>query len=124
MTQNKRKLKIKPKEIETEAVVPKKYIKFWGKLPGYTEEDYKELGDKYDQWITQYSSTQLAETVLYKQICLQEMRIQKTRESGKGDISKEIDALNKLMDSASVKPKDMTAANDPANQNVLGLVIN
>lgn len=97
-------------------------LKFWGRFKDYTKEDYEFLQENYESWLMECKSDTLAEKKLYKQICLQELEIQKLREAGKS-VVKETESLQKLMDSANVKPKDINAANDPSNASVLGMII-
>lgn len=123
MPQNKGKKIKKKKEPETEEVINKKSLKFWGTINNCTQEDYATLDSKYKEWTSRYKCDTPGEELLYKQICLQELQVQKVRETGKGDLKKEIDALTSLMAAAGVKPVDVNAANDPSNMDVLGLII-
>ncbi len=122
--QNREKLeeKKKGKKQEYNDDIPKELIIKWGRFKNYTLEDYEFLEENYNSWITECKSDTLAEKKLYKEICLKELEIRKLREDGK-PTDKQVDTLQKLMDAANVKPKDANAANDPSNNNVLGLII-
>lgn len=74
---------------------------FWGN--GLTEEEYEFLENEYKKWETKHGCDKYSEEVLYKEICLTTLDIRKGREVN-GNVDKKIDLLQKLMDSANIKP--------------------
>lgn len=95
-------------------------IIFWGK--GHSGEDYYTLNENYFNWTQECKSDTISERKMFKQICLKELEIDKGRELLQ-NVDKQVEALQKLMDGAGVKPKDVNAANDPSNVAVLGMRI-
>lgn len=85
-----------PRDIDTDSFL------FWG--PGFDESTYKELGMRYDNW-TQDLPKPLSrvDEALYKQICIQEVNINRNIAAGK-DIEKGQTALNNLLGSLNIKP--------------------
>lgn len=71
---------------------------------GYSNENYMYLMNQYDDFCTRTQVDSLSQEMYVKQICLQLLDIDKDRKDGK-DVSKKIDALDKLMNSANLQPK-------------------
>lgn len=93
---------------------------FWGH--GLPDEDYAFLNKEYEEWTTRHKCDDYAEEVLYKEICMQMLDIRKDRENG-ADVTKKVEALQKLMTSANVKPIDTAAIKTSESVNALGLWI-
>lgn len=79
----------------------------WGSLP---ETDIAYLEYNYTQWTTRHQCESRAEEILYEEICHLQLDIKKTRE-GNGDVVKKVEALQKLMGSANIRPLDQNAMN-------------
>lgn len=71
---------------------------------GYSNENYMYLMIQYDDFCTRTQVDSLSQEMYVKQICLQLLDIDKDRKDNK-DVSKKIDALDKLMNSANLQPK-------------------
>ena len=71
---------------------------------GFSNEDYLYLQDQYDDWCSRTQVDSKSQQTYVAQICMQLLDIYKDRRSGK-DVSKKIDALDKLMNSANLQPK-------------------
>lgn len=85
----------------------------WGNLP---DEDLLFLEYNYEQWVTRHQCESKAEEILFEEICHVQLDINKLRMSG-GDTTKKVDQLQKLMQSANIRPLDQTAI--AANENVM-----
>ena len=85
----------------------------WGVLP---DADIRFLEENYYQWTTRHQCESRAEEILFEQICHMQLDIQKTRENG-GDVVKKVEALQKLMTSANIRPLDQSAMN--INENLM-----
>lgn len=71
---------------------------------GFSNEDYMYLEDTYQDWCTRTQVDSLSQETYVKQICLMLLDIDKDRKSGK-DVSKKLESLDKLMNSANLQPK-------------------
>lgn len=71
---------------------------------GFSNEDYLYLQDQYDDWCARTQVDSKSQQTYVVQICLQLLEIYKDRKSNK-DVTKKIDALDKLMNSANLQPK-------------------
>lgn len=71
---------------------------------GFSNEDYMYLENTYQDWCTRTQVDSLSQETYVKQICMQLLDIDKDRKDGK-DVSKKLDALDKLMNSANLQPK-------------------
>jgi hypothetical protein len=85
----------------------------WGNLP---ISDLEFLEYNYNQWVTRHQCETRAEEILYEEICQMQLDIKKTRETG-GDVMKKVEALQKLMSSANIRPLDQNALS--VNENVM-----
>lgn len=82
---------------------------FWGQ--GFADTDYEFLEAEYSKWESKHGCEKYSEEVLYKEICLTMLEIRKGRESN-GNVDKKIETLQKLMDSANLKPANSVSKND------------
>lgn len=71
---------------------------------GFSNEDYLYLQDQYDDWCARTQVDSKSQQTYVVQICLQLLEIYKDRKSNR-DVTKKIDALDKLMNSANLQPK-------------------
>lgn len=97
--------------------------KFWGKH--LSSEDVEFLETEKPHWFDRYKCDTRGEEILYKQICFQILDITRAREKGEDakKIKDMLDTLQKLMDSANVKPKDANALMDAENIDSFGIRI-
>ena len=77
-------------------------IKLFGH--GFSNEDYLYLQDQYDDWCARTQVDSKSQQTYVAQICMQLLEIYKDRKSGR-DVTKKIDALDKLMNAANLQPK-------------------
>ena len=77
-------------------------VKLFGN--GFTNEDYLYLQDQYDDWCARTQVDSKSQQTYVVQICMQSLDIHKDRKSNK-DVSKKLDTLDKLMNSANLQPK-------------------
>lgn len=85
----------------------------WGNFP---DEDLMFLEYNYNQWTTRHQCESKAEELLFEEICHIQLDINKLRMSG-GDTIKKVDQLQKLMQSANIRPLDQSAIS--TNENVM-----
>lgn len=71
---------------------------------GYSESDYLYLQEQYDDWRARTEIDSKAADMYVMQICLQNMDIDKDRKAGK-DVTNKLKALDILMNSAKLQPK-------------------
>lgn len=71
---------------------------------GFTENDYIYLQDQYDDWCARTQVDSKSQEMYVVQICLQSLDIYKDRKSGR-DVSNKLKALDALMNSANLQPK-------------------
>ena len=100
-------------------IVDDEVIARWGNLP---KKDLKFLEYNYNQWITRHKCETRAEEILFAEICQTQLDIKKTRENG-GDTTKKVEALQKLMGSANIRPLDQNALNVNENLMMWGTVV-
>lgn len=77
-------------------------IKLFGS--GFSTEDYLYLQDQYDDWCSRTQVDSKSQQTYVSQICMQLLDIYKDRKAGR-DVTKKLDALDKLMNSAKLQPK-------------------
>lgn len=77
-------------------------IKLFGS--GFSNEDYLYLQDQYDDWCARTQVDSKSQQMYVVQICMQSLEIYKDRKANK-DVTKKIDSLDKLMNSANLQPK-------------------
>ena len=91
----------------------------WGNLP---KRDVEFLNNQFNSWITRHKCETRAEEILYEEICHMQLDIKKTRESG-GDAIKKVEALQKLMASANIRPLDQNAMSVNENMMLWGTIV-
>lgn len=100
---------------EDEVKVVQKTVKRGKKIfgEGRSNEDYMYLTDQYDDFCLRTQVDTISQEMYVKQICLQLLDIEKDRKENK-DVSKKIDSLDKLMNSANLQPRQnvSSAASD------------
>ena len=84
------------------------------------DDEYIFLDHEYTQWTTRHKCDEYSEEILYAQIALKQLEIRKGRDNNE-NVDKQIDALQKLMKDANVKPIDMDASKNTENINALGV---
>lgn len=80
----------------------KEIVKLFGH--GFSNEDYLYLQDQYDDWCARTQVDSKSQQMYVVQICMQSLEIYKDRKANK-DVTKKIDSLDKLMNSANLQPK-------------------
>jgi len=96
-------------------------ISFFGKINGYTEDDYEYLTNRYSEYINSYQSDSPAMEELLKQAAFESLEIQRKRSKG-ADASKNLKNLQEILGSANIKPNQETGAN-AVDQISFGLLI-
>lgn len=86
-------------------------VRFWGNLP---KPDILWLQTEYTDWCRRYKVDTKAMEFIVKQICQVSLQIYKKNEQGNFP-QKEIESLQKLMDSAALKPVQENSANGNGN---------
>ncbi len=89
-------------EEEDKFVVTQEMIRTWGK--GFTSDQYRFLEEEYNDWITKSVCKTKAQEELFKNIALAQLDVRVARQRG-GDIPKAQKALQDLMNSANILPK-------------------
>lgn len=106
-----------PEEVQDDAEVPKDVIAFWG--PGFSPAMYRDLEQRRKYWMKKLSGEGVnldgGTEALLRQICIMELTINQDRAAGHA-IDKNVNALNTLLGSASLKPaqKKDTSGEDAA----------
>lgn len=77
-------------------------VKLFGS--GFSNEDYLYLQDKYDEWCSRTQVDSMSQQTYVCQICMMLLDIYKDRKVGK-DVTKKLQALDSLMNSANLQPK-------------------
>ena len=77
-------------------------IRTWGK--GFTPDQYQFLEEEYKDWTTKNVCKTKAQEELFRNIVLAQLDVRIARQSG-GDVSKAQKALQDLMNSANILPK-------------------
>lgn len=91
----------------------------WGNLP---KKDIDFLNNQLHSWVTRHKCETRAEEILYEEICQMQLDIKKTREAG-GDVVKKVEALQKLMASANIRPLDQNAISVNENMMLWGTTV-
>ena len=71
---------------------------------GFSNEDYLYLQDQYDDWCSRTQVDSKSQQTYVVQISFALLEIYKDRKEGK-DVTKKLDALDKLMNAANLQPK-------------------
>lgn len=71
---------------------------------GFPNEDYLYLQDQYDDWCARTQVDSKSQQIYVVQICMQSLEIYKDRKAGR-DVTKKIEALDRMMNSANLQPK-------------------
>jgi len=99
--------------------VQQKTVKFFGL--GFSEEEYQQMANQYDDWIGRHECKTKAQEELFKNICIIQVQIQKATQR-----NEKVDGLMKtyqdLLGSANLKPVQ-TSENTIADQNTFGTLI-
>lgn len=77
-------------------------VKLFGS--GFNNDDYLYLQDQYDDWCARTQVDSKSQQTYVVQICMQSLDIHKDRKANR-DVSKKLDTLDKLMNSANLQPK-------------------
>lgn len=99
-------------------VTPDMLLK-WGSL---SKEDVEYLENNYYQWTTRHECESKAQEILFEEICQMQLDIKKTREGG-GDVIKKVEALQKLFQSANIRPLDQSAIQSNESAMIIGNMI-
>ena len=89
---------------ETEEVIPKKYIKYWGE--GYKANVYKDLEQRKANWMSSFpdqSAIDVSTEAIIKQLCYLEVEMNAARAKGRS-VDKLLNSYNTLLGSANLKP--------------------
>lgn len=90
-------------EAEPEEPIPEETIVFWGS--GFDRAFYDDLNQRYERWTGELPKPLTpAQEALYKQICLQEININRNLREGK-NIEQGQNALNNLLGSLNERPR-------------------
>lgn len=89
-------------EEESDFEVTKALVRTWGK--GFTPDQYQFLEEEYTDWTTKNVCKTKAQEELFRNIALAQLDVRIARQSG-GDVSKAQKALQDLMNSANILPK-------------------
>lgn len=86
----------------------KALIQFFGK--GFENEDYVWLQNEYEDFLNRYECDSKGMELLIKEICLQQLDIQKRRANGE-KVDQQLKTLQDLLGSSNLKPVQETGAN-------------
>lgn len=101
--------------------VTKKMFEFWG--PGYRPEEYIELQNEYNDWVSRYECQTKAQEEVFQNIVLAKINVRRAYQDG--DTKKIKDAtsvLQGLMNDASIMPRQKNN-NSMVEQNTFGTLI-
>lgn len=90
---------------EEEFVVTKEMLQIWGK--GFKSDEYAFLEKEYADWLSKNICNTKTQEELFRNIVLAQLDIRRARERG-GKVSEAQDALQKLMGSANILPRQTT----------------
>lgn len=106
---------------EDEFVVTRAMMRTWGR--GYTPEQYQYLEEQYKDWCTKNVCNTKTQEELYKNISIAQLNIRIAQMNGNAKaVSEAMDALQKLMNSANILPKQ-TADNLLADTQTFGTLL-
>ena len=108
-------------EEDDEFVVTKAMVRTWGR--GYTTEQYQYLEEQYQDWCTKNVCNTKTQEELYKNISIAQLNIRIAQMNGNAKaVAEAMDALQKLMNSANILPKQ-TADNLIADTQTFGTLL-
>lgn len=108
-------------EEEDDFVVTRSMVRTWGR--GYTADQYQYLEEQYQDWCTKNVCNTKAQEELYKNIAIAQLNIRIAQMSGNAKaVAEAMDALQKLMNSANILPKQ-TADNLLADTQTFGTLL-
>ena len=87
---------------EPDFLVTREIVRAWG--GGFTSDQYCYLEEEYADWIAKNVCNTKAQEEIYRNIVLAQLDVRIARQNG-GDVSKAQDALQKLMNSANILPR-------------------
>ncbi|KOC56948.1 hypothetical protein IRP63_14850 (plasmid) [Clostridium botulinum] len=97
----------------------RQYERFWGR--GLENQDYIWLQEEFEDFITRYECDSKGMELLIKQICLQELDIEKRR-ANEEKVDQQLKTLQDLLGSSNLKPVQETGAN-AVDQNTFGTLV-
>lgn len=113
--------KKKNKEIYDDIVNDPDIIKRWG--TGWKAEEYKELEEKYQEWMDHYEHDTLAQQKLFRELSELEVQKSKARMEGDKNAYKNLSELvSKKMSDANIKPAQKKILGEE-DGDVLGVMI-
>lgn len=95
-------------------------IDYWGE--GRTPWEYNFLEDEIHKMKTDFECSDYGMEMIMRDICFMNLEIEKVRMSGRGDVTKLIEARGKLMNDGNLKPVQSTGA-DRTEKMSLGMFI-
>lgn len=87
---------------EEEFAVTRDMIRMWGQ--GYTPDQYRYLEEEYGDWCAKNVCSTKAQQVLYKNIAVAQLNVRTAQQKG-GKVTDAMKALQELMNSANILPK-------------------
>ncbi len=113
--------KKKNKEIYDDIVNDTQIIKRWG--TGWKAEEYRELEEKYQEWMDHYEHDTLAQQKLFRELSELEVQKNKARQEGDKNAYKNLSELvSKKMSDANIKPAQKKILGEEDGE-VLGVMI-
>ena len=113
--------KKKNKEIYDDIVNDTNIIKRWG--TGWKAEEYRELEEKYQEWMDHYEHDTLAQQKLFRELSELEVQKSKARQEGDKNAYKNLSELvSKKMSDANIKPAQKKILGEE-DGDVLGVMI-
>lgn len=90
-------------------------LKRWGR--GYTNEEYQELEERYEEWLDNHDHDTLATEKLFREIVELELLKSKARQANEAKAYKDYsELLSKKMGDANIKPTQKKAMADGENE--------
>jgi hypothetical protein len=113
--------KKKNKEIYDDIVNDTDIIKRWG--TGWKAEEYRELEEKYQEWMDHYEHDTLAQQKLFRELSELEVQKSKARQEGDKNAYKNLSELvSKKMSDANIKPAQKKILGEEDGE-ILGVMI-
>ena len=109
------------KEIYDDIVNDTNIIKRWG--TGWKAEEYRELEEKYQEWMDHYEHDTLAQQKLFRELSELEVQKSKARQEGDKNAYKNLSELvSKKMSDANIKPAQKKILGEEDGE-ILGVMI-